>query len=209
MPLLKLNDTKSERIALWHITEDETFFRQQTDKNDVPDEIINPRKRLEWLSGRMLLRQLAQSMKIPYNGIIKDDYGKPFLKGHNHQISLSHSYPYVAAQISHHSAVGIDIEQPTEKLLRIGPRILDPTEQEDAGNDIVKHCVYWCAKEALYKLYGKRGLLFTHHLKVDPFQIKESGDILGRVEFDEIAIFAELRYIVNKDYVLVYTKINS
>lgn len=209
MPLLELKETGSDRIALWHITEDENFFLPHSGPDSIPEDIIHNKKRLEWLSGRMLLKQLTEAMGLEYKGILKDTFGKPHLRDHSYQISLSHSFPFVAAQISHHNAVGIDIEQPTKKLLRIGPRILDPTELSDAGTDVLKHCVYWCAKEALYKLYGKRGVLFTHHLKVDPFELNGKGELLGRVEFDEIVLFAELRYIVAKDYVLVYTKINS
>ncbi len=206
MPLQELKEFGSEKIALWHITETEIFFSQNLFQDSYPNDIINQQKRLEWLAGRVLLKHLAESMGIIYEGIVKDQFGKPHLKNQRHQISLSHSYPYVAAQIHENKSVGIDIEQPTDKLLKIGSRVLDPVELKDAGTDIIKHCVYWCAKEALYKLYGKRGLLFTNHLKVDPFDLSEKGELLGRVEFDEIAIFAELHYIVKKEYVLVCSK---
>lgn len=206
MPLQELKEFGSEKIALWHITEEEGFFSQNLQQDPYPNEIINQQKKLEWLAGRILLKHLAESMGIHYEGIVKDQFGKPHLKNHLHQISLSHSYPFVAAQIHENKSVGIDIEQPTGKLLKIGSRVLDPIELKDAGTDIIKHCVYWCAKEALYKLYGKRGLLFTNHLKVDPFDLSEKGELLGRVEFDEIAIFAELHYIVRKEYVLVFSK---
>lgn len=209
MPLLELSGTKDDGVALWHITEGEPFLVRQHKFDPIPNDIVNDKKRLEWLAGRMLIKQLADRMNVEYKGIVKDDFGKPYLKDSSYQISLSHSFPYVAAQISDHHAVGIDIEQPTAKLLRIGPRILDQTELDDAAIDVVKHCIYWCAKEALYKIYGKRGLLFTHHLKIDPFELNNKGELLGRVEFDEIVIFAELRYIVHEDYVLVYTKLNS
>lgn len=209
MPLSELKETNVEKVALWHITEDAAYFLKHSGPDPLPADIINERKKLEWLSGRMLIRHLVESLGIQYKGLIKDQFGKPYLRDHPHQISLSHSFPYVAAQISQYNAVGIDIEQPTEKLFHIGPRVLDPFELNDAGQNMVKHCVYWCAKEALYKLYGKRGLLFTHHLKVDPFELSTKGDLLGRVEFDTIAIFAELHYIVQPDYVLVFSKNNT
>lgn len=206
MPLYELKNTRKGKIALWHITENEQFLSAQSDSVFSPEEIISPHKRLEWLAGRLLLRHLAESSGFPYQGIRKDEYGKPFLKGSEHHISLSHSYPYVAAQIHPHHSVGIDIEQPKEKLLRIAPRILDPSELENAGNNIVKHCVYWCAKEALYKVYGKRGLLFTNHLRLKPFDLKEMGDLEGWVESNGARQFIELHYIVTKDYVLVHSK---
>lgn len=206
MPIIDLNGVNRGKIALWHITEDENYLADQLKPTACPTKIISPQKRLEWLAGRLLLRHLVHSSGLIYHGIEKDAFGKPFLKNHDHHISLSHSYPYVAAQINPSHSVGIDIEQPKEKLLRIAPRILDSTEQENAGNDIIKHCVYWSAKEVLYKIYGKRGLLFTNHLKLQPFELKESGDLKGWIEADGTKAFAELQYIVTEDYVLVYSK---
>ena len=112
----------------------------------------------------------------------------------------------MAAQLHPGNSVGIDIEQPKEKLLKIAPRILDKGELENAGTNIIKHCIYWCGKEALYKVYGRRGLLFTHHLHLKPFELKEGGDIQGWIETNGDQIFVDLYYIVTKEYVLVYTK---
>jgi len=208
MALQDLKMIGSGKVAIWHIIEDETQLTNDLGGENCPKEIISREKRLEWLAGRILLKQLTESSGLVYDGVIKDEFGKPFLKNHPHQISLSHSYPYVAAQIHPTISVGIDIEQPKEKLLRIGPRILDSSELENAGNDIVKHCIYWCAKEALYKINGKRGLLFTNHLHVNPFDLKDHGDLQGWIEADGRKEFAELHYIVTKDYVLVHSKTN-
>lgn len=191
---------------MWHITESEHVLAGLLAPVNCPPNIANPQKRLEWMAGRLLLRHLAGASGLDYHGIEKDGFGKPFLKNHHHHISLSHSYPYVAAQLSPARPVGIDIEQPKEKLLRIAPRILDKTELENAGANITKHCIYWCAKEALYKIYGKRGLLFTHHLKLQPFELHEKGELLGWIETDGHRLYAELQYLVAPEYVLVYSK---
>lgn len=208
MPLQDFKSTNAGKIALWYITEDETSLAAQLKTATCPQEIISEQKRLEWISGRLLIAHLATASGLSYQGILKDEYGKPFLKGSDHHISLSHSYPYVAAQIHPLQSVGIDIEQPKEKLLRIAPRILDPAELENAGNNIVKHCIYWCAKEALYKVYGKRGLLFTHHLHVNPFELKNNGILKGCIESNGNKIFVELNYLVSDDYVLVHSNSN-
>ncbi|MBZ0245621.1 MAG: 4'-phosphopantetheinyl transferase superfamily protein [Cyclobacteriaceae bacterium] len=206
MPLIDLNGVNTGKIALWHITEDESFLADQMKSVSCPEEIINPQKRVEWLSGRLLIRYLVDSIGLTYHGIEKDRFGKPFLKSLDHHISLSHSYPYVAAQIHPSHSVGIDIEQPKEKLLRVAPRILNAVELENAGSDITKHCIYWSAKEALYKIYGKRGLLFTNNLSIEPFDLKETGYLKGWIQTEGNNVLAELQYIVHKDYVLVYSK---
>jgi 4'-phosphopantetheinyl transferase len=206
MPLTKMNAVgRNSTWALWHITENEEelgFEAMET----CPEEIISPQKRLEWLGGRALLRELTENSGLNYAGVRKDEYGKPFLKELNHQISLSHSYPYVVAQIHSKDSVGIDLEQPKDKLLKIAHRVLSPSEQLDAGENIVKHCVYWCAKEALYKIYGKRGLHFENQLNLAPFNLEREGSLSGKINVNEDSIQVALQYIVETDYVMVYTK---
>ncbi|MEP2668222.1 MAG: 4'-phosphopantetheinyl transferase superfamily protein [Cyclobacteriaceae bacterium] len=206
MPVKELNGASKGKIALWHITEDENLLSDQLKPLLCPKELVSPQKRLEWLSGRLLIRHLANSLGLSYQGIEKDIFGKPFLKNLDYHISLSHSYPYVAAQINPSHSVGIDIEQPKEKLLKVAPRILNPVELENAGTDIIKHCIYWSAKEALYKIYGKRGLLFNNNLSVEPFELEETGLLKGWIKTGENNVFAELQYIVHEEYVLVYSK---
>ncbi|MCB0487196.1 MAG: hypothetical protein KDC99_01905 [Cyclobacteriaceae bacterium] len=142
MPLVHLKESSLRGVALWHITESEDELKSLALNEEWPEDIVSPLKRLEWLSGRILIGSLAKHQGIQYSGIVKDQFGKPFLKDSAYQISLSHSYPYVAAQIHPSLSVGIDIEQPKDKLLRIASRVLDPIELEDAGTDIVKHCIY-------------------------------------------------------------------
>ena len=191
--------------GLWQIAETEPELSYLA-LESCPDDIIAPSKRKEFLAGRALVKALAEKVGVTYSGIRKDEQGKPFLKDQSHEISLSHSSPYVAAQIDPLEAVGIDIEQPKEKLLRIAPRVLSSSEEDDAGNDVVKHCVYWCAKEAMYKLYGKRGLHFNNQLNLDPFELKRSGELQGYIRANGIPTIVTLGYVVKDDYVLVFTK---
>jgi len=209
MPLIKIQDTgKQSAWALWFISEDEQELTSLI--KDQPDATtINAIKRLEWLAGRVLLRQLVEHAGLDYQGTIKDEFGKPFLKNLPHHISLSHSFPYVAAQIDSHYEIGIDLEQPKSKLLNIAHRILSPTELTDAGNDVVKHCVYWCAKETMYKAYGKKGLHFSDQLQVKPFVLLNAGDLYGRINAKETSRDLTMTYIIQPDYVLVHTKTQS
>lgn len=202
MPLVK-SDMMGKQSAwgLWQITETEEELGFAA-LESVPEDIVAPSKRKEFLAGRALVRSLVELIGSEYSGIRKDEQGKPFLKDLPFEISLSHSSPYVAAQIHNGSAVGIDIEQPKEKLLRVASRVLSPTEENDAGDDVVKHCVYWCAKEAMYKLYGKRGLHFNTQLNVDPFELGKKGSLQGYIKGD---LNVTLGYIIKDDYVLVYT----
>jgi 4'-phosphopantetheinyl transferase len=209
MPLLKIHSTGIESgLGLWHISETEealAFSAQQT----CPEEIVNKQKRLEWLAARSLVRRLLEDQGMVYHGLTKDEFGKPYLKEHPHHVSLSHSYPYVAVQVDRNNAVGIDLEQPKEKLRTIANRVFSAEEVRDAGESVVKLCIYWCAKEALYKIHGKRDILFTDHLRVMPFQLSGTGTFFGKILLDENELTIQLQYLVMMDFVVVYTSPKS
>jgi phosphopantetheinyl transferase len=206
MPLLKIQkNSEQSGWALWFITETEQELSEISGES-IDNTIISYTKRLEWLAGRALIKSLVEQCGLDFYGLEKDEYGKPFLKEHTHPISLSHSFPYVAAQIDQTTEVGIDLEQPKPKLLNIAPRVLSSQELEDAGTDITKHCVYWCAKEALYKSYGKRGLHFANHLIVAPFVLRRGGELQGKIVVDGYSRELGLIYSIQPEYVLVHTK---
>jgi phosphopantetheinyl transferase len=201
MPLIELNKTNDQcGWAIWRIEETESQLAGDI-LGAIPDNIIHPQKRLEWFAARTLTLSLSNYLGLRFFGIRKDEFGKPLLEKYPHHLSLSHSYPYVAVQINKFKPVGIDLEQPKEKLLKVAPRVLSNEELIDAGTDIVKHCIYWCAKEALYKLDGKGGLHFSTQLLIKPFERRLEGLIKGRIHQNEV----ELGYQVNNDFVVVYT----
>lgn len=205
MPLIKTVRLGTDSaVALWRIEEPEeelAFLALES----CPEDIIHPPKRLEWLAARALVAQLVQEIGLEYAGLRKDEYGKPFLKGLPHQLALTHSFPYVAVQIDPHQAVGIDLEQPKEKLRTIAHRMFSSVETEDAGNNLTKLCIYWCAKEALYKLYGQRSLLFSEHLRVEPFLMGNRGSLSGSIQHSKGLQEVKLTYEVTPDFVWVYT----
>ena len=186
MPLLiQENLTEHASWALWKINEDiETLHKQLFLSRQEQDELNNIKvdsRKLEWLASRILLKSLAKSHQDRGREpeIVKDVYGKPHLAGSAVSISLSHSFPFAAAIIHTQQEVGIDIEKPREQLLRIQHKFLSPEERSDAKNDLQKLCVYWTAKEALYKLYGRRQLILQEQILISPFQMAESGQLEG------------------------------
>ena len=205
MPLLRIENTGLESgWAIWVIQEAEQELAFKA-LEQCPEEIISQSKRLEWLAGRVLIMELVQQNQLIYSGIHKDSFGKPFLRDLSHHISLSHSYPYVAAQLDLLDSVGIDIEQPKEKLLAIASRVLSPVELKDAAKNVTKHCVYWCAKEAMYKIYGKRGLHFSSQLTIEPFELHENGKLKGLIIANDQKQNVNLLYRIESEYVIVYT----
>jgi 4'-phosphopantetheinyl transferase len=203
MPLHKIEWTGRESgWALWHISESEDQLTQLASPDPGLGDITSQIKRLEYAAARALVRTIVENAKLPYLGMRKNESGKPFLIDHPHHISLSHSFPYVAVQIDRLVPVGIDIEQPKKKILTIAHRVFNREEMTDAGNDLVKNCIYWCAKEALYKIHGTKGLSFIQHLSVDSFKLALHGELTGKISFDKSNV-VRLRYFVENDFVLV------
>jgi phosphopantetheinyl transferase len=207
MPVEKIVIESSRAWALWRITEDEASLSDTISRwEQLSPTITNPNKRLEWLVGRVLVKHLLLSMGLTFQGITKDQFGKPFPVGYDFNLSLSHSYPYVAAIVDKVESVGIDLEQPKEKLLRIAPRIFSPVELSDAGTDITKNCVYWCAKETLVKIHGQKNLVFAENLIIQPFSLKAEGDIRGKIIVADRERVLPLHYIVYPNFVVVFNQ---
>jgi 4'-phosphopantetheinyl transferase len=205
MPILEQEITPGRLWGLWKIEETEAWLSQDVKQVEtIPDTITHLLKRLEFFAGRKLTQELLRAVDLDFFGISKDEYGKPSLKNHPHEISLSHSYPYVTVLIDKHKPVGIDLEQVKPKLLKIAARVLHAEEYRDAGNNPTKHCVYWCAKEALLKVYGKKNLTFAENLRVGPFSLENEGKLTGRIIVGGIETTLTLQYRIMNDFVMVY-----
>ncbi len=204
MPLENLHHQNNSVWALWKIVEEEDELASIVAPHESPPgEMTNTLKRLEFLAARVLIARLLQSWDLKFSGLTKNEFGKPFLKNYTHEVSLSHSYPYVAAIIHKSRSAGIDLEQPKPKLLRVAHRVLHPAELVSAGEDVVKHCIYWCAKESLVKIHGKKDLVFAENLRIDAFSLAKQGKLIGRIIVDSIETAIALQYYVEENFVVV------
>jgi phosphopantetheinyl transferase len=207
MPLFWIDSfSAAGAVAIWRITEEESDLEYHAGDQKAPDEIAHPRKRLEWLAGRSVARILAQRYGVNEIILEKDVNGKPHFRDLNAGVSLTHSFPYAAAVVHEKEAVGIDLEQPSKKILKIAGRFLSPQEIENAGTDIGTLTTYWCAKEALYKWWGKKEIHFARDLFVHPFKEDEFGYLTGEVRKQSEVFSVPLYYRMFPDFVMVYTQ---
>lgn len=207
MPLEVFETGEKRAWALWRITESEQELTELLSvREEPPANITNAQKRLEWIAGRLLTQTLLENFDLDYNGIIKDEFGKPYAQDQDIHLSLSHSHPFVGVIVDKKSLVGIDLEQPKEKLLRIAPRVLSEKELEDAGDDILKHCIYWCGKEALIKIYGRKDLTLQKNLIIDPFSRDSEGNIIGRIIVNQQERVIPLYYRTFHQFVVVFNR---
>jgi 4'-phosphopantetheinyl transferase len=167
---------KNGRLGVWHITEEADFFMEKRAFSEVEQAELAPQKgqrRLEWLAVRHLLGELTGET----THLVKDKFGKPFLQDSDYQISLSHTKDWVAAIVSP-KPVGIDIQVLTPKLEGMAWRVMNTEKFNslDPNNRLAHLHVYWGAKEALYKAWGKRDLHFKDNIIITPFDYAQFVD---------------------------------
>ena len=210
MPLIRIERvTESRSVALWKITESYEWFVKEVqppvENLELIDSYRSEYKKMEWLAGRSTVKRLMENAGLSYKGIAKNCDGKPLLSEASAEISLTHSYPYVAAILdTAQSEVGIDIEQPKETLHRIAHKFLNEREKSFVNNNINKLCICWCVKESLYKIYSKRGISFSEHLHISPFELNQEGVIYGSIIMNGSKKSYKLQYEVNSDFILTY-----
>lgn len=173
-------------VGVWHCTEPEEWLLSGLEL--LPGDmrllsgIRNDSRRLQWLGCRMALRVLSNDPRV---SIRYDDYGRPISISPPFPVSFSHSGDHAAAVISYTGACGIDLERIRERILRVADRFLTPPELSLAsGRDRLPILtIFWCAKEALFKLAGVPGTDIQNHLCIESFDYlcRGEGELSGLV----------------------------
>lgn len=174
------------QILVWKIEEPIAFFETFPVSWSTPS-IENPIKKLESIAARYCLHQLSPEFESLI--LVQNDRNRPFFENSDWQISLTHSYPYVAAACSRQKRIGIDLEKPGRNIEKIAPRFLSATELakwKDTSNLLT---LAWSAKESIYKAVGKPGLSFQKEIEMADFDRNPSQARLATGE--KISLFWE------------------
>jgi 4'-phosphopantetheinyl transferase len=197
-------------LGVWKIEEDlntllESVVLDPEDKKKYKVFASTSRK-LEFLSVRALLTELlGKDARIVYN-----KNNKPFLKDGSRFISISHSYKLTAILLSTNEKVGIDLEYMSTNIGAIAFKFLNRREKITKEQDKRRYHLYlhWCAKEALYKICDKEGISIKRNITIEPFEVRDSGEIKGKVQTDKINDSFDLFYTRYDNYAIVWTKKN-
>lgn len=170
MPFLRQWQTSPQSVAgIWEVTESEEFFRDAMAAINggkifpVPER-SHPRRRLEHLAGRYLLQAIRPG--FPLSDIYTDAWEKPRLPNNVLYFSISHSLPYVMAQVSASGECGVDIQCFHPRIRLLAGKFLSKREQELFGDDPALLTMAWSIKESAYKWNGGRGIDFIGHLRI-------------------------------------------
>lgn len=152
-------------------------------------------RRREFVATRILRHRLFGFQHIHYN-----EYGAPYIENEGF-ISISHSPGVVGIALCKSFKVGLDLEQRRDKALYLCSKFLSVEESQKldilSSDEMTK---VWSAKEVLYKLAGRKQILFKHDLLLDKIDDENwKGIILNQNETIKVdlSIFVKDNLIIS------------
>lgn len=201
-----LND--HSQLVVWEINESPDWFLAELKLDDDEVKKYNgfrtDQRRVHWLAYRYVLKNIVgkgTEIRVRY-----DQHSKPFIDLPDYHISVSHSGKFATVIISNKYQVGIDIEQVHPRLHKVAEKFMS---YEEAGHEMetltTEHlCLHWCAKEALYKLFGERKLDFREHIRIMEPPTGHEGLFKGMIMQEGMEHHYHLHSEKVEDYFLVF-----
>ena len=163
MPVSVINDSISNDLLLWKLSETETqlsnLLNISLSSKSKLDLIKSSSQRKQFLG----VQNLLNLHKIKNDMLSYDDNGKPHLLN-NKFISISHSFDYCGVIVSN-VKVGLDIEKFRSKILNISKKFVS---ESDLGliklNSIENVTKVWSIKEAVFKAFGHNKIDFKKNI---------------------------------------------
>lgn len=203
----EITNNCAENLYLWDISEPtEVLLELFCIQGAPPPAIQNPERLRHFLASRLLVRQI-----FPGAELLKDEFGKPFIKDFQGHISLSHSGELAGLYVSGNRACGLDLEVVGTQIINIAPRFCNNEELEYArqGADETALHLIWGAKECMYKTYGKKGVDFRKHMRISPFVATDSGILHGSLAMPDLQADFQIHYRKQGAYILLWTELPS
>lgn len=194
-------------LALWRIEENERqlldHLKLSSREFDELQCIRSEEGRVRSLASRKALNSL---FKEDVSECMKDEHGKPFVLGYEGYVSLSHSFDFAIAMTHPEFPVGVDIEIVQPKIRRIQGKFLRDSEIKfiDRQHDIQMLYACWCAKEAVFKWQGKKGISLKQNIEIQPFVLEEKGHLEARLSYPGFDQVLKVAYENLGTYFLAY-----
>ena len=199
-------------IGVWQITETEEELKELSStpsdemEEDEMEEISFIRSeslRKQRLAVRALLNTLFDDKVY----LSHHDNGKPYLENNPVNISITHTEKYVAVILHEEENVGIDIESLDRDFSAVEKKALSEDEIDDLEDDKRNEqlAIYWCAKEAVFKLLSRYNVDFAEQIEIERFRPRGEGELEATFtsKKDEEEEF-DLEYITFDRHVLVW-----
>lgn len=197
MPLILTKDTGRGTLLLWSVCESEDRLRACVTEQDraSADGFASRARRLEHLAWRAALRTMISDGMISYT-----ETGAPVVAGSSLHIGVAHTRGLAVVIVSTEPCA-VDAECAARDFGRSCARFISPHEARlaDAARPDFAAAV-WCAKEAMYKYSGRRGLDFLRDMQVTGSDLAR-GMMQGRVCGTEVSLGA----LREGEYLIIYT----
>ena len=161
--------------------------------------ITNLARRKHNINARYLAHYLALEKLDTEIRIGKSPTGRPVLLESEYYLSMSHNQELSAVMLSKNPC-GVDIEFQREKLKLVQQRFLRPLELEKYQNNLKALTIIWSAKESVYKMINRPGLIFKENIECDI----EAEKALSKVILETQVLNYEIPYKSILNSILTY-----
>ena len=194
-------------IAVWQITETEEELKElsatHTDEMEEISFIQSESQRKQRLTVRALLNTLFDEKVY----LSHHDNGKPYLENNPVNISITHTEKYVAVILHDEEDCGIDVESLDRDFSAVEKKALSEEEIEDLDDEKRNEqlAIYWCAKEAVFKLLSRYSVDFAEQIEIERFHPRGEGELEATfVDKDGDEDEFDLEYMTFDRHVLVW-----
>ena len=167
------------RIGVWQITETEEELKAlcsiPSDEEEEISYIRSASLRKQHLAVRALLDTLFEEKVY----LSHHDNGKPYIENSAVSISITHTEKYVAVILDPECEVGIDVESLDRDFSAVEKKALSEEEIENLDDDKRNEqlAIYWCAKEAIFKMMSQHNVDFVEQIEIEDFRPRGEGEL--------------------------------
>lgn len=174
-----LDDPAHSRVGVWKITESEEELRTMTSIPSDELEEISYIKNESLRKQRLAVRALLDAMFEEKVYLSHHDNGKPYIENNAINISITHTDQYVAVILNEEDEVGIDCESLNRDFSAVEKKALSDEEIGDLEDEQKNEqlAIYWCAKEAIFKLTSQYDVDFAEQIQIDGFRYRNEGEL--------------------------------
>lgn len=205
--------TDDTELRIWSVSEPLSFFVSGADFITAEDwDRLHPKRKLELAASRFLIHRHFPDLNA--GSILRDEFGKLFIANSSKKLSISHSGAFTGYIISD-VEIGLDIQIYIPKVIKLMPKFLCLDEMNALNtksnqNDPLKSAVWaWSAKEAVYKAYGKRNIVFKDQIELKiPDLFSKSGFSSARLILPSEIRNYEIFYEFNDDFLWLVARLD-
>lgn len=194
-------------IGVWQITETEEELKELSSTPSDEMEEISFIRSESLRKQRLAVRALLNTLFDDKVYLSHHDNGKPYLENNPVNISITHTEKYVAVILHEEENVGIDIESLDRDFSAVEKKALSEDEIDDLEDEKRNEqlAIYWCAKEAVFKLLSRYNVDFAEQIEIERFRPRGEGELEATFtsKKDDEEEF-DLEYITFDRHVLVW-----